>query len=130
MYDATEYSKSLRDLADWVEAHPDIELPNDSISIYSRNTKEEAVEVLKALTPCKKDYSDDLFTISRSFGRVLLRFIFYRNVVCTRRVVGTQEVPEKFTLEKYTPSELIPAHTEEIVEWDCDPILAEKKETT
>jgi hypothetical protein len=35
-----------------------------------------------------------------------------REAVCTKKVIGTKEVPEQ----------VIPARTEEIVEWDCEPI--------
>lgn len=43
-----------------------------------------------------------------------LDFNWPRREVCTRRVVGTEDVPEQVT----------PAHTREIVEWDCHPLLA------
>ena len=128
MYNAAEYAQGLRDLADWVEAHPEIDLPDESISVFSKHTKEEAAKVLLALTPCKKDYSGDLFTLSRSFGHVRLKFLFVRSAVCTRRVVRTEEVPEEIIPEKVEPEQVIAAHTKEIVEWDCDPILAETKE--
>lgn len=125
MYSAPEYAQSLRDLADWIEAHPEIELKDESMTIYAKDTKEEAARVLTALAPCNKDYSDTLFTIKRSFGHISLRFVFLRSAVCTRRVVGKRVVPEQII--KGTPNEVIREHEQDIIEWDCDPIL-EKKE--
>ena len=41
-----------------------------------------------------------------------LNYFCKREAVCTKRVVGTKEVPEQ----------VIPARTEEVVEWDCTPV--------
>ena len=71
----------------------------------------------RALGSFDKEYSEEsgLVTFCRDFGGLKLRFVFTRQSVCTCRVVGTVEVPEV----------VIPAHTKELVEWDCQPILAE-----
>ena len=126
-YNASEYAQGLRDLADWIEVHPEIELPNDSIYIYCKDTKEEAAKVLAALAPCKKNYSNEVFTITRLFGGITLQFIFLRSAVCTRRVVGKRLVPEQ--LIQGRPTEVIPEHEADVVEWDCEPILKEGETT-
>ena len=114
-----EYADGLRQIADWIEAHPDIEVPETELSGYGMHSKEDAAKVLMALKPCKKLYGDSLFSIVREFGPITLKFVFSRNQVCTPRVVGTKVVPA-------TPERIIeamPEHVVEIIEWDCEPIL-------
>jgi len=84
------------------------------IADYSCDDKELAVTIAEAMKPCVKSYSDDLFMLSRRFGPVLLRFGMWRSTVCTRRVVAVEEVPEA----------VVAAHTREVIEWDCHPLLA------
>ena len=118
------YACGLRELADWIEAHPEIALPNCEISSYSLDEREEAAAVLKALKPCRKHYSGEMFYIRRDFGPITLSYVFYRNTVCVAKVVGKKEIPEQTI-----PEQVIPAHTEDIIEWDCsEPILATKPE--
>ena len=119
MTTATEYADGLRQVADWLEAHPDIDMPSNEIGCFSMNTKEQAARVLMALKPCNKVYGDSLFSITRQFGPIILRYYFNRNQVCTPRVVGTKVVPAR-------PERLIeatPEHVVEVIEWDCEPIL-------
>ena len=55
---------------------------------------------------------------------VTIRYYANREAVCTKKVVGYKDIPEKVT----------PARREEIVEWDCEPVsllarnLAESEE--
>jgi len=108
-----EYAEGLRNLAGWIEAHPSIPLPEPMLSVWSANTKDDAVACLRALGNAKKQYEEQLFYISGEFGPLTLRFVFERNAVCTRKVVGTKRVEAVFH----------PAHEEEIVEWDCEESL-------
>lgn len=120
-----EYAASLRLLADWYEQHPNIPTPDREFSVYSLNSKEEAADCMMALKPCKKEYKDTMFYLSREFQGITLKFVFYRNAVCTRRVVGTKMVSTQVIPAKTIPEQIIPAHEEEIVEWDCgNPLLA------
>ena len=122
-----EYVKGLRDLADWYEAHPEIELPYEPVhDNYAVNSKEDAASVIRALGRCDKEYSGNLLTISRQFGPIKAKFVFYREAVCRKVVVGTREVPEQVIPAQ--PEEVIPAHVEEITKWECEPILATEKE--
>jgi hypothetical protein len=114
-----EYAAGLRLLADWLEAHPEIPLPTYHINNYNLDTKEQAAELVRAFGSCKKKYSDDMFYVSKQFGVLNYEFSFYRSGVCTPRVVGVETIPAMF-VEAHT----IPARTKEIVEWDCEPILA------
>jgi len=112
---ASEYAEALRAIASFYEAHPDVQTPHDhAISVYGvEDTKEEALRIIEALKPCRKEWEGPFLKIVRDFGEVRLVFVFEREAVCTKRVVGVKEIPAEF----------IPAHTEEIVEWECGPIL-------
>lgn len=116
------YSAALRELADWLDAHPDIDHPTTEIDCYTLNEREDAARVIKALGACKKEYNETLLYIKGQFGPITLRFIFCRDSVCVRKVVGYKEIPE--VVLAATPETVIPAKREEIVEWECMPILA------
>jgi len=69
----------------------------------------------------KADGTD--FELTRTFGGDLRMYLMLaREEVCTRVVVGTKEVAEKVI--EAQAARVIPAHTEEIVEWHCPPSLA------
>lgn len=117
------FADGLRAAADWYEAHPEIPSPMYDGTFDLGNgmldEKEEAATLIRALGSCKKEYSDDYFVVEKAMGAVRLRFIFHRAKVCVRKVVGVETVPAKF-VEAHT----IPASTKEIVEWECEPVLA------
>ena len=53
----TDYTANgLRELADWIETHPDIPVPDPNIVVYSLNSKEEAAALVRDLKPCRKEY--------------------------------------------------------------------------
>ena len=109
-----DFVDGLRAIADWYEAHPWVAPPLYPEFIHSAiDSKDEAVTIAEALKPCVKDYSAELFVLRRQFGPILFKALFWRNALCERRVVGVKDVPER----------TVPAHTEEIVEWDCHPLL-------
>jgi len=115
-----EYAAFLRAAADFWEAHPEIKLPYTQQLDYAHlDEKEEAAAVMRALGACEKIYNGEYFHIRKKMGAGALDFLFYRSKVCTRKVVGVETQPAIF-VEAHT----IPAKTVEIVEWDCEPILA------
>lgn len=119
------YAAGLRELADLLELNPKLELPLTIITVYATDTKENAANVLRALSPCEKEYAGALFKIKRKIGPLTLSYVFMRNTVCTPRVVGTREVEAKHIPERLIPSSFNPAHTEDIIEWECEePLLA------
>jgi hypothetical protein len=117
----------LIDLAAWRDRH-DLALTTITpIFIVSRRNGMTATDAVRALTDGarigevdKKVGGDEtIMFVERHFaGGVRLSYQAQRDEVCTRRVVGTEtvEVPDpaapKVTVER------------EIVEWDCEPILA------
>ena len=118
-----EYVHGLRAVADWYETHPDIPFSHDQvIGVYGvKDTKEEAVRIIEALKPCRKEWAESFLKITRDFGGVTLKFVFMRGAVCTRRVVvGHKEIPAEFS----------PARVVEIVTWDCEPILQDAEEVS
>lgn len=120
---AIEYAGGLRLLADWYEQHADVELPSSVVTVYAEDTKENAALILRSLSPCEKTYADDLFHLKRKFGPLLLDFVFLRNTVCVPRIVGQREVPASVTPAQFVPEKFVEAHTEDIIERDCKPVL-------
>mgnify|MGYP001603776860 CR=1 FL=1 len=110
-----EFADSLRMVADFYEQHEKFpQPPADFLDVFSVNDKETLEQATRALGTIEKfTIGESLFGIKRAFGLLALRVIVSRTVACTRRVVGTEPVPERIT----------PAYTREIVEWDCLPLL-------
>jgi hypothetical protein len=119
-----EYTTGLRNLADFYDANPLIPIPSDPITNYAVNTDQDARNLAKALGTFRKTYSEDIFTMSKDFGSVNVRFVFYRKAICKAKVVGvkTVEAVHVPAQEAY----IIPAKTQEIIEWDCGALLGEK----
>ncbi len=67
--------------------------------------------------PGKKKYDDLFFAYVVEGDGFNLRFLEYRDKVCVKKVVGTKLVPE-IVLEAREAS-VIPAHEEEVYEWQC-----------
>lgn len=125
--DRDDLVQGLRDLADFLERPESIALPMDRYSpfrlrefLWNDNSKEEMKGIVKILGSCKKNYSSSTLSVTKSFGKTVeLEYETTRENVCTRRVVETKQVPKKRYVE--IPNEF---DTEEVVEWDCDPLLA------
>jgi hypothetical protein len=108
------YTAGLRQLANWYDAHPEIPLPGLEHTNYTVDSKEHAAALAKALGTFEKQYSEWSLTVVKMFGNIEARFVFTREQVCTKKVVGVETIPAKF-IEAYT----IEAQTKEIVEWEC-----------
>ena len=119
-----QYAKSLRLIADWYEHQVEsMPIPYDFCGavLYWDDEKAQAaqaIEIAHALGDTEKVHQNEYLTIQRKFGELYLKFLFNRSAVCTRRVVGEEEVPEH----------IIAGYTKEIVEWDCHPLLAGKRD--
>ena len=116
----------LRALADWFEAHPDAMIPynlKEGSSFYIPINDKAA---LKHIGSFKKEWcGSDLHAVV-TVGDLRLIYFINRNQVCTPRVVGKRQVPE--TIIEGTPTRIISAHEEDIIEWDCGPVLADESE--
>jgi hypothetical protein len=120
-------AQSLRLLADAIEnlaaAHPDIAehiYISASSWIPASQAVEEMGKIARFFAPCNKRFSDHYFEVSKWFGTIKIEFAVSRDAVCERKVVGTRtvEVPAR---EAYT-------RTEDVVEWECKPLLASDNE--
>ena len=102
--------QGLRDLADFLAAHP--ELPGPLVpqfNVWGLQKADLARMVLKG--SWEKIYQGGLFMLRRSFGPVQLDFNADRSQVCRRVVTGTRVIPP-------TPEQIV-----EDVEWICEDSL-------
>ncbi len=125
------FVRDLQSLVNFLGAHPELPLPSFfDFNIYDLGDEDLALArtIAKAFGTFDKDIGDSIFTLKKRFGTVALRFVFHRDSVCTRRVLGkkteTKMVPEAGTrmVEKVVETE--------IVEWDCPSLLDETDEAT
>ncbi len=123
--------RDLQSLIDFLGAHPELPLPKSfDFNVYDFAAEDLncVKDVAKSLGTFDKDIRDRLFVLKKLFGKVSLRFVFYRDSVCAKRVVGKQ------TETKMVPeagAKMVPQVVEtEIVEWDCPSLLDETDEAT
>lgn len=117
----TKTLDDVRELLNWLEAHPEVPIPDElgseslGLSIYQWDSKEQAQTMARAMGTFEKQFDGDYLRLIKKFGSgVKVRAIFSRSQVCERVVTGTREIPEQ----------VIPARTEEISEWKCSSILS------
>jgi len=117
----------LRELADWYETHPlapePYALENEKVTVYAFGVSDERA-VVKALGSFEKVYEGDYFNAAVSIANKKLVFYFHRDKVCTPKVVGRRQVPERVIPSSYVPEQVIAAHEEDVIEWDCGVVLA------
>lgn len=117
--DNKSFAASLRQLADFYEAHEDFPQPVPELNIYSCDDPEKIGSWVRVMGNVEKDYSDQIVTISKNFNGIKLALKPYRETVCIKRVIGKKILKEKI------PTDFIEEEKEvEIIEWDCRPLLA------
>lgn len=111
----SETSKGLRELADFLDAHPAVTLQLVEHQIYVR-TRDE-IAALATIGGWRKTYNSDYFHLERAFaGDVTLSVFTDRAEVCRKVVTGHRTIPAR------------PEQQVEIVEWVCEePLLAERR---
>lgn len=118
-----EYIEGLRDVADFLAAHPTLPLPETpTLSIYHFNETETislARKIARQLGSFEKEESSGYLVLRKSFGPVALRFVLARRDICERVVVGTRKVERKII----PPNLMTETVEEEIVEWRCPSLL-------
>ena len=125
-----EFISGLRELADFLTVHPEIEFSpmfgSATALWYCKNT-EELADAARTLGRADKQTSDSFLNLDRQFGPHSIRAYASHERVCERVVVRTETV----TREEPDPEALknVPTVTvteeREIVEWRCpDSILA------
>jgi hypothetical protein len=117
--------QDLRDAADFFEQHPEVRLPQQvSIGQYSYGNQEGREDVqtfIRAIGKVRKDYSTSatqFWAWAWEDRAVSFHYGCSREAVCRRVVKGTRIVPAQ------------PAREEEIVEWECGPVLETQNENS
>jgi len=119
-----EFVSSLRELADFYEARPELQVPHEVCVNLWYQTPEEAQIVARLLGKVRKEVlGDSFFLLRRQFGPLKVEAIWNRDQVCERVVVGQETVEERvpatFTTQKVTRDK---------VEWRCPKITAPRLE--
>jgi hypothetical protein len=122
------YTAGLRQLADWLDANPDIELPwtggvYQPFQLGVWLSKEELAEIVRALPGrVEKEFDETVVRVNATFDGLRVQAYSGRNEVCERIVVGTETVTVPAV-------DAAPERTEEreVVEWRCHPILADEQ---
>lgn len=104
----------LRQLADWLQANPDVPSPlSVDLSVYT--DVDTARKGMHLSGPWEKDTGDYYVTyahkVSDSTDDIPVRFrlVINREQVCTRVQTGSRHIP----------AETLPARDEPIYEWNC-----------
>lgn len=111
-------SDSLRDLAAFLDAHPEIEINDQSITLLKYVTTREELAAIAKRGSYRKVYTKSYFELHHDFGcGIELHVYADRATVCQRVVTGTRVIAA-------IPAQ--PERVEEVVEWVCDdtPLLA------
>jgi hypothetical protein len=101
--------QGLRQLVDFVEAHPELPVNLQHYIVYF-STKEELVAAAR-IGGWKKIYQGDYFILRREFAGAQLDIYTDREKVCTATVTGQRTV-------EAVPAR--PEHTEDVIEWVCE----------
>ena len=120
-----QYIQGLRDVADFLAAHPTLPTPTEhQLSVYNFGEDETlllARRIAKQLGSFKKNESGGNLVLEKTFGPITLRFVLLRKYICQRTVVGTRNV-ERRVIPLNAKTEIV---EEEIVEWKCPSLLSE-----
>lgn len=127
------YIEGLRQVADWLEAHPEVELPwlgfEPKLSIYlvGYAQREPLAAIARAMGSFEKIANgDDYFQIVRRFAGIAVVAQASRDEVCEKVVVGTTEVTEEVPdpVALAAVPKVTVTKTVEQVEWRCGSLLA------
>jgi hypothetical protein len=124
-----ELAAQLRALADIYEAHPEIaqlyEFTQSNSFVFCHD-KETFAATVKAFGAGKKKngVAQAVNFVPDAFPKLLITS--WKDKVCERVVVGTREIPERVV--PATEGYVVPARTEEIVEYRCTPFLKTEEE--
>lgn len=118
-----EFVESLRKMADFFAARPELKIPYVSDIYAFVYTKDELVAVARQLGSCEKGASDSFFYLKKTFGCIQVTWNLNRSQACRKVITGKKLVPEQRI--EAVPEKVIPAHEEDLYEWHCDePLLA------
>jgi hypothetical protein len=128
--DRATFADGLRQLADLIEEHPAMAVPyygNDAPIAFMCHDRETFAATVRAFGKGKKSADSPGPATLDFIPEFPLRVIvhgFRDGIGCRRVVKGKRTVPKTvIPARPAMPEQIIPAHEEEIVEWDCGPIL-------
>jgi hypothetical protein len=82
--------------------------------VFCAWSKEDFQKMARALGSFTKSADSTQFKLTKALdGNLKVVVVIPRSSICARKVIGTKMVPEV----------VIPAHTEEIIEWECTPSI-------
>lgn len=123
-----EYTAGLRALADLLDASPRLRLPYSGIAspllvmtMSGGDQRRECADWVRVLQDGQKSVRGDAFDVQGRLRGLHICVIANRDKVCTRRVVGTEQVTRTVPDPAAPPVEV--TETVERVEWDCQPLL-------
>lgn len=123
--EASDVAAGLRDLADFLEDHPEVDVryAGWSFNLFPEDLAEIGRGGYGRL---EKKVKGDWYCLIKHFGKhVTLEFNKSRELVCERVKVGEKIIPAE--PERFIPEQVIPAkpeRVEEVYEWKCPPVLA------
>lgn len=102
----------LRAMADWLEAHSEVQIPSIDVTVWSfgGRTFQQAVAALGAFD---KEYTDSFVRAVVRFGALRLVFSDWRETVCQKVQTGTRHVDARTIVTEE------PEHDEPVYEWRC-----------
>ena len=109
-----DFIEGLRDLTEFLVSRPELQVPHDLYCtvVCSGDEFRAACRLMQSYA---KAPLGNIYGAEKTFsGGITYRAITARENVCERKVVGTRTIP---------------AHTEDVVEWDCSDSILEPKET-
>jgi hypothetical protein len=123
-----QFIEGLRAVAQFYEENPGAWYDGIHLTlnmyIWGRAARQILANTVRAFGQCTKSYDGANITVSRKFGdQVTLSVFAARAKVCRRVILVTRILPARTVpagRELY-----LPATTEEIVAWRCDPLLSE-----
>jgi len=124
-----QFIEGLRAVARFYEDNPDAWYDGIHLTlnmyIWGREAREILARSVRALGSCIKTYDDTNITVSRKFSdQVTLSFFAPRAKVCRRIILGTRILPARTV--PASGEVHLPATTEQVVAWTCDPLLQEE----
>jgi hypothetical protein len=124
-----QFIEGLRAVARFYEDNPDAWYDGIHLTlnmyIWGREAREILARSVRALGSCIKTYDDTNITVSRKFSdQVTLSFFAPRAKVYRRIILGTRILPARTV--PASGEVHLPATTEQVVAWTCDPLLQEE----
>lgn len=132
------FTTGLRQIADWLDAHPEVPLPylssvatgryEPTLPWYLMAGERDVIAAMgRAMGTFDKRGDDDKFRIFRRFAGIAVCAQIDRDEVCERVVIGTREVTEEVPDPEALAAvpKVTVTTTVEDVEWRCMPLLAE-----